>query len=65
MAKPKPKPDDKKQSKSFVEKAREIEADESEKAFEGAVQKIIPPSHHNEQGLPKKDQRQELRRRSS
>ena len=43
MAKPKPKPDDKEQSKRFVEKAREIEADETGKAFERAMNKTVPP----------------------
>jgi hypothetical protein len=43
MAKPKPKQDDKTQAKRFIEKAREIEADESDKPFERAFKKIAPP----------------------
>ena len=43
MAKPKPKADDKAQSKRFIEKARELEADESGEAFEREFTKIIPP----------------------
>ncbi len=42
MADPKPKPDDKEQSKRFIEKAREIEADECGEAFERAFKKILP-----------------------
>lgn len=38
--KPKYKPDDPKQSKRFVEMAREIGTDESPKAFENAFDKI-------------------------
>lgn len=44
MAKSKPKQDDKEQSKRFIEKAREIEADENEEAFERAFKEIVPPS---------------------
>ena len=45
MAKPKPKlkPDDKAQSERFIEKAREIEADESGKMFERTLKKVIKP----------------------
>ena len=43
MAKPKHKPDDKKQSERFKEKAREVKADETGKAFELALKKIVPP----------------------
>ena len=39
----KPKRDDKEQSKRFVKKAREMEADKSGKAFERAMKKIVPP----------------------
>lgn len=38
-----PKPDNPAQSKRFVEAAREIEADESGKAFQRALEKIVPP----------------------
>ncbi len=41
--KPARKPDDPEQSKRFIEKAREIEVDESGEAFERAFKKIIPP----------------------
>lgn len=40
--KPTPKPDDPEQSERFVEQARELEADESGKAFEQALKKIVP-----------------------
>ncbi len=43
MAKPKRKQDDKEQSKRFVEKARELESDETSKAFEKMFKKIVPP----------------------
>ena len=42
--KPAPKPDDPEQSKRFIETARELEADESGKAFERAIKKIVPSS---------------------
>ncbi len=42
MAKPKPKPDDKGQSERFIEKAREIESDKADEAFERAIRKILP-----------------------
>jgi hypothetical protein len=42
MDKPKPKQDDKEQSKRFIEKAREIEADENEEAFERVFKKVVP-----------------------
>jgi hypothetical protein len=41
MAKPKRKRDDKSQKERFIEKAREVEADESGEAFERALKKII------------------------
>ena len=43
MAKPKLKQDEKAQSERFIEKARELEADMSGKAFERALKKIVPP----------------------
>lgn len=43
MAKQKPKPDDKEQSKRFIEKARELEADESDESFDRAFKEIVPP----------------------
>ncbi len=43
MAKAKPKPDDKAQSKRFIEKARELEADETGAAFERVLKKIVRP----------------------
>ncbi len=38
-----PKPDDPKQSKRFIDKAREIEADESEEGAERAFKKVVAP----------------------
>jgi hypothetical protein len=43
MAKSKLKQDNKEQSKRFIEKAREIEADEDDERFERAFEKIVPP----------------------
>lgn len=43
MAKSKRKPDDKEQSERFVEKARELEADESSEAFERVFKKVVRP----------------------
>jgi hypothetical protein len=40
--KPAPKPDDPEQSKRFIEKAREIETDETKEAFERAFKKLVP-----------------------
>lgn len=37
------KPDSEAQKKRFIEKAREIGADESEEAFEKAFKKVVPP----------------------
>ena len=34
---------DKKQTERFVKKARELEADESDEAFERAFKKVVPP----------------------
>ncbi len=42
-SKTKAKAKDKEQSKRFIKKAREIEADESSGAFERAFKKIVPP----------------------
>jgi hypothetical protein len=39
--KSKPKPDDKEQSKRFIDKAEEIQSDDAENAFEKALKKII------------------------
>lgn len=48
MAKPKPKPDDKEQSKRFIEKAKEVSGDDAGEAFERAVKRVVrkspPPS---------------------
>ena len=46
--KPKQKPDDKAQSKRFIDKARELETDESNEAFERVVNKIIPAKKRRE-----------------
>ena len=35
--------DDKEQSQRFIEKARELGADESGKKFERALKKLVPP----------------------
>jgi hypothetical protein len=43
MARTKTKPDDEAQKKRFIEKAREIGADESEEAFERAFKRVVPP----------------------
>ena len=43
MAQNKTKPDDEAQKKRFIEKARELGADESKEAFEKAFKKIVPP----------------------
>ena len=40
--KPKPEPDDKEQSKRFIDTARELEVDESEKEFERVISQVIP-----------------------
>lgn len=42
-SKTKTKAKDKEQSKRFIEKAREIEADESGEIFEHALKRAIPP----------------------
>lgn len=49
--KTKPEPDNKEQSERFIETARELESDESGKAFERVVNKITPkatPAHPSE-----------------
>ena len=43
MPRPKTKLDDAEQKKRFIEKARELGADESEEAFERAFEKVVPP----------------------
>lgn len=40
--KPKKKPNDKAQSKRFIDKARELDADESETVFERAFKRAVP-----------------------
>ncbi len=42
MAKLKPKPDDKEQSKRFTAKAEEIAADDAEEVFEASLNVILP-----------------------
>jgi hypothetical protein len=49
MAKPKQEPDDKAQSERFIEKARELEVDESGEAFERGFKKIVPEKHSRPQ----------------
>ena len=39
----KAKSDDKAQKERFIEKARELDADDSGKEFENAFKKIVPP----------------------
>ena len=41
--KPVPKPDDPKQSKRFLDTAKEVGADTDDEALERALKKIIPP----------------------
>lgn len=41
MEKKKPEPDDKEQSKRFIDAAREAEADETEQGAERAFKKIV------------------------
>lgn len=40
---PKPKADDKEQSKRFIEKAKEVVEESTEEVFEHAIKKIVPP----------------------
>ncbi len=48
MAKPKRKPDDKAQKERFIEKARELGADESGEAFERAFNKVVLANRRQE-----------------
>ena len=50
MAKPKPKQDDKEQSKRFIKKARELDADETGEVFERVFKKIVPPKASDRKG---------------
>ena len=50
MAKAKPKQDNKEQSKRFIEKAKEIAADDAGEAFERAVKRVIPPKVPDRKG---------------
>lgn len=43
MAKAKRKPKDKAQKERFIEKARELGADETGEAFERTFKKVVPP----------------------
>ena len=43
----KPKRDAKEQSKRFIEKARELEADETGEEFERTFKKVVPPKRAN------------------
>jgi hypothetical protein len=52
----KPKPDDKEQSKRFVETARELEVDESGKAFKRAVEVVVPPKREDRRSRPSEKQ---------
>jgi hypothetical protein len=45
--------EEKSQSEKFIEKAKELGADESEEAFEAALKKILPATKPTEN--PKKD----------
>ena len=53
-SKTKAKAKDKEQSKRFIEKAREIEADESRDVFERAFKKIVPPQKSGSDKLSKR-----------
>jgi hypothetical protein len=48
--KPKPEPDDKEQSKRFIDTARELEVDESGKDFDKALNTLIPPKKTSDIG---------------
>lgn len=54
MAKPKRRQDDKAQSERFKEKARELKADETSKAFENAFKKIVPSSKQRPSPRPRR-----------
>lgn len=51
-AKKKPEPDDTEQSARFVETARELESDESGRAFERALGKVVRKKAEEDQGQP-------------
>ena len=44
MPKAKSKPKERPQKERFIEKARELETDETGRSFEKALDKILPPS---------------------
>lgn len=50
MAKPKQEPDDKAQSERFIEKARELEADETGEAFDRALGKVLDSAKKPREG---------------
>jgi hypothetical protein len=50
---PQPQPDDPEQYRRFVEKARELESDESPEAFERVFKKIVPARRGRETQEPK------------
>ena len=52
--KPKPEPDDKEQSKRFVDTAHQLEADERGKPFENAIKSVICSSDQTRQKSAKK-----------
>lgn len=54
MAKKPPSPDDPKQSKRFIDLARELGADESEEAFEKAFDRVVSPTAPNKMTRSKK-----------
>lgn len=53
-AKKKPEPADKEQSARFVETARQLEVDESGKAFERAIGIVTPPKNVETEKGPKR-----------
>jgi hypothetical protein len=48
-APPKPEPDDKEQSKRFIETAKELEADKNAENFERAFKTILPAQKADKQ----------------
>lgn len=52
MTRPKPKPDDPEQSKAFIDKAREIEADEDKSAADELMKRLASkkPEPHKKPG---------------
>jgi len=42
MAKRKRKPDDKEQSKRFIEKAKEVAGEDADNVFDEAIKKMLP-----------------------